>query len=735
MKRANRDAAVNLEIEDGVARVGFHTTAAWPQAFARVQAGNQLLLTRRIAISPDEPFITEVELPEGTEPHEVRVALVVGSNELIAYSPARFEPEPIPPAVQAPPPPEEIATVEELFLTGQRIRQFHNPALEPDPYWEEALRRDSGNAQVNLAMGIDRYKKGLYEEAERHLRIALERLTAGYTAPRDGEPWFYLGLTLRAQQRFDEAYEAFYMATWSEACKAPSHLQLAQLDSLFGNTAQALAHLERSLVGNAMNTRALTMKAALLTSLGRADEALGVASAARFVDPLDPRAMREVWMAGGTEEVAAEYLFTLQQFPENGLELAMEYFDEGRFQSAADVLDEVIRVSADDSQVAPLAYYFLGYLQQILGQGSESRDSLARASMLPPDRVFPWQKDLVPVLRYAMLVNPGDARAPYYLGNLLFDDQPTTAIAHWELARELDPDFPIVHRNLALAYARSYRFDEAIASMERAVAGSPQYAIHFYELDEMYEAAGRSPEERLALLEANHDVVSGRDDALSREIALKIFTVSADEAIELMQGRQFNVWEGGARFKVQDLWTDAQLQRGHALLRAGRNDEALAAYRQALEFPENLQSSRARTGGRNDEVNYWIGVAQDARGDAQRAQEYWRAAAEGSSRGAQSFFRAMALRRLGDDARAEGICEELIETGVRALMRGGEVDVFAKFGGQASERRRVADAWYLRGLGLLGLNNRDAAREAFGRALQAAPDHLGAKTALEWIGD
>ena len=37
----------------------------------------------------------------------------------------------------------------ELYLTGLRIEQFHNPTLDPDPYWEEALKRDPGDVRVN----------------------------------------------------------------------------------------------------------------------------------------------------------------------------------------------------------------------------------------------------------------------------------------------------------------------------------------------------------------------------------------------------------------------------------------------------------------------------------------------------------------------------------------------------------------------------------------------------------
>ena len=59
----------------------------------------------------------------------------------------------------ATPEPEAIKTNEELYLTGLRIEQFHNPDRDPEPYWAEALKRDPGDTRVNTALGIKAYKQ------------------------------------------------------------------------------------------------------------------------------------------------------------------------------------------------------------------------------------------------------------------------------------------------------------------------------------------------------------------------------------------------------------------------------------------------------------------------------------------------------------------------------------------------------------------------------------------------
>ena len=61
-------------------------------------------------------------------------------------------------------------------------------------------------------VGIHDNKRGLYAEAEQHLRKAVERLTLDYTRSQTGEAHFQLGVSLLAQQRDDAAYEQFYRA-------------------------------------------------------------------------------------------------------------------------------------------------------------------------------------------------------------------------------------------------------------------------------------------------------------------------------------------------------------------------------------------------------------------------------------------------------------------------------------------------------------------------------------------
>ena len=100
-----------------------------------------------------------------------------------------------------------------------------------------------------------------------------------------------------------------------------------------------------------------------------------------------------------------------------------------------------------------MVYYYLGYFAQKLGQEQKAADYYKLAAEMSPEYCFPFQSEAIDVLRAAMKANPRDARAPYYLGNLLYDWQPEEAVKLWEQSAALDGSNAIVLRNLAIAYS------------------------------------------------------------------------------------------------------------------------------------------------------------------------------------------------------------------------------------------------------------------------------------------
>ncbi|MEK6756035.1 MAG: tetratricopeptide repeat protein, partial [Bacteroidota bacterium] len=466
--------------------------------------------------------------------------------------------------------------------------QFYNPAIEPYPYYEESLKRDPGDCRANTALGVLYLKRGMFREAQEKLQRAVERATRSYTSPKDGEAFYYLGVALRAQGKSDEAFDAFFKATWSAAWQAASYYALAELESWKGNFPKALEFLDRSLSSNALNTKALNLKAAALRKLGRFDEAQRIASSVLALDPLDFWAGNEFYLAKSptaTKKNASPELkaltATMRGEVQSYLELAVDYGNCGFWDEATDVLSRLVRSNEKPRATFPMVYYYLGYLWERKGERAKALEYYNLASTMPTDYCFPFRIESIDVLQRASSANPKDARAPYFLGNLFYDLQPENAIREWEKSRSLDSSFSIVHRNLGLAYARiENNVNKAIVSLERAVACKPDDPRLYLELDQMYEAGGVPAEKRLALLEKNHSTVLGYDDALAREIVLYVQLGRYDQAIDLLENHHFHIWEGGGM--IHDVYVDAHLLRGQERFKAKKYRDALKDFEAAL---------------------------------------------------------------------------------------------------------------------------------------------------------
>ncbi len=738
VKNANLEAALNLEVTgDNVACLGVNTSSEYTGARVLLQA-KEVIFDQTADISPEKPFYREVALPAGVKEEDLRLSLFCSANEeLISYRPAKKKGSPMPEPVRPPPPPEEMKTIEDLYLAGMRLEQFHNAAMEPDPYYEEALRRDAGDYRVNTALGICYSKRGRFGEAEEKIRRAIARATSQHTRPRDGEAYYYLGVVCKAQGKYDEARDAFYKATWSHAWYSAGFYSLAELATREGDFLKAMEFLERSISTNSLNTKALNLKAALLRRLGRFEEAQKLASKIVALDPLDFRAGFELYLAqselgpaGEAGETLAALRVKMRGEVQNYLETAVDYGNCGLWDEAIGVLSPL--VDSEDMQASrnPMAHYYLGYFYGEKGDAGQAARYYRLAEKMPPDYVFPFRLESIEVLRSAIADNPADARARYYLGNLLFDNQPEDAIKEWEKSRDLDDTFPIVHRNLGLAYARTLNnIPEAVKSLEAAVSLKKSDPRLFYELDQLYEIQGVAPRKRLALLEKNQETVFKRDYILSRRIELLVRTGQFDRAIDLLHNHHFHVWEGGGR--IHDIYVDAHLLRGQKYFREKKYSQALKDFKLALEYPLNLEVGKPHRGGRFSQIYYFIATAHEAAGDQAAARAAYQKAVETKNAWSElSYYQGLAFGKLGQPKEAGRLFDGLISYAAEQLEAGADSDYFAKFGERRTEQARMADAHYLMGLGCLGKQDRAAARREFEKALELDTYHSGAGNQL-----
>ena len=759
LSRATVEAGVNLDVEATAGRgrrvrLGTCVSARFPGAVVRLTAASGTLVEETVDLAPDRPDVREIELPSGLADHDLELSVHAADGRvLVAWRPPPPSGElPLPEAATEPALPADVAGIEELYLIGLHLEQYRHATRAPEPYWREGLRRDPDDARCNTALGRWHLRRGELDAADTHLLRAIARLTARNANPVDGEAFYLLGLTLRFANRPGEADDAFAKAAWNQAWQPAARFARAQLAGRRGDWTAALEHVEGALSADGSLASAPNLRSAVLRRLGRTAEAAAVAQARLAADPLDAWAVEELRLAGddpATDPTAVGDIaersrpFPRSDDPQLHLDVALDLAAAGLWPEAIGVMQRLVDpvVGTEPSTpVHPLVRRTLGWLHLQAGDPAAAERAFrdgARAPR-PPDRDFPSRLEEIEILEAAERAVPDDPRAPYDLGNLLYDRRRyPEAIAAWRRSLGLDPAFATVHRNLGIAaFNVLHRPGQARTHYLAAVRADPTDGRLLHELDQLDKRLNRSPRQRLARLRAHPDLVDGRDDLAAEYATLLNQVGHPDAALAWLGARRFHPWEGGEGV-VPEQYVRARLMLGRASVREGRLDEAVRQFGAALVLPDNLGEGRHLLQPLG-EVLFELGTALAA-GEPARAEAAWREGIAGPGRdGASSdvYFRALCHRALGDETEADRLLRGLLHDARRQARTPAQIDYFATslpsllLFDDDLDRRNAIDSGYLVGLAQLGLGRPRAARAALRSVLALDVNHQPAMAAL-----
>jgi tetratricopeptide (TPR) repeat protein len=728
-QRANLDAAVSLKVERAQARIGVSVSGNFPGSEVCLEAKGRRIAQWKADLSPGHPLIEQIAVPAGCGPADLKLCVRrQDGSKLIDYQPRPPMQAVVPPPATEPPAPEQIDSDQELYLTGLHLEQYRHATRDPSVYWRHALRRNPQDVACNNALGLWHLRRGEFARAEPLFRQAVGALTARNPNPRDGEPHYNLGLCLRWLGKDEEAYAAFYKATWNYAWQSAAFYALAEMDCRRGDWPAALDHLDRSLRVNADHLKARNLKTIVLRNLHRAAEAEQLLSETLANDPLD------FWARFLGDQTMTCDLQT-------HLDVALDFAAAGLYDRAIALLTR-----AGHPQ-SPLVHYHLGYFAQ--QRGDDPGVHYARAAAAPPDYCFPWRLEEMVILQAAMAARPADAKTPYYLGNLLYDRRRhQEAIVLWERSAQLDASFSIVWRNLGIAY-HNVQHDPAKArqAYDKAVAANSDDARLWYERDQLCKRLGENPRHRLAQINQRLDLAARRDDLCVELAALYNQTGQHQLALDLLNGRRFQPWEGGEG-QVLGQFVRAHLALGKKSLAAGDAMQAKAHFHAALNPPENLGEARHLLANQSD-VHFWLGQALSQAGDAAAAGGQWRIAAAFAgdfqqmsvkSFSEMTFYRALALQRLGQAAEAEQLLQELLAHAKQMAESPARIDYFATslpallLFEDDLQRRQTITARFLMAQANLGLGRRQEAQQLLEKVLEMDGNHPLAADLLAEIG-
>lgn len=735
VKNATIHGAVNLETREGGVYICAYTTEKYDDAVIELTYDGTSVFREQVTLSPVDTFETTVTF-EAADETKLKIRVSAGDRTLVSYQPEKPEEEQIPEPAKAAELPEEMEQIEELYLTGLHIEQYRHATYLPDPYYLEGLKRDPGDLRINNAYGSLLMRRGRLEEAEVCLRKAVERATWKNPNPYNSEPYYNLGLCLWYQERLDEAYDAFFKATWTNEQQEMSFYYLAAIDARRGSFERALEMVEKGLIKNSHNIKARGLKAYLLRKTGRTTAALAWIEENLLVDPFDYVSMFEQSICDAENQglIRRKMNGLMRNFAENYLRGARDYAEFGAYEAAADLLLEC-------TQDKPMLFYYEAFY---LGkQGKESGPMLEWAERACPDYCFPNKAEDIAVLQDAIAKNPNGAKAYYYLGCLYYDKQQyETATKLWEESAEKDDAFPTVFRNLALSYYNKMdRKQDAREKMERAFALNPSDARIFLELDQLYKKLNMTAEERLAHYDEYPETFRKRDDAVIEYITLYNQLGRYQQAYELIMARNFHPWEGGEG-KITTQYTVALVELAKQAMEEAAYEKAEQYLVQALVYPENLGEGKLE-GTKDNHIYYYLGCVKEALGDTEQAKLYFEQASVGSDEPAgmmyyndqpadMILYQGLAKLKLNLPEEAKARFQRLIDYGKQHREDQMKIEYFAVslpdfliFEDDLNVRNRAHCA-YLCGLGHLGFGEMEEAGKFFEETLSYDGNHLNA---------
>jgi len=735
VKNASKDLLMNIHHEGEKVRLQLFATSE-QTVQVRLKGKNNLYFNEELTLSPEEVFEQVIEI--GKEAFD-QLQLCISDNgkALLSWHTEPDEVKPIPDAAEAALLPHEISSTEQLYLTGLHLEQYRHATYNPTDYYKEALKKDPTDVRNNNALGLWYLRKGRFDKAEPYLRMAVKTLLKRNPNPYDGEPLYNMGLVLKYQGRYDEAYDNFYKSCWNGAWQDSGYFSCAQISTLQGRLEDALDEIDRSLIRNWHNHKGRHLKALLLRLTNKQDEALKLIEDSLSLDHFNFGCLYERYLITGTNDDLNEFIQMMRNEAHNYNEIALDYIAAGRWEDAISLLEIAIDISAVD----PLTYYYMGY-SQAQGSIEDARGTFAKAATISPDYCFPNRLETILALQCAIEINPKDARAHYYLGNLWYDKrQYNLAIKAWEASAEWDATFPTVWRNLALAYFNKQQNEkEAIACMERAFELDTTDARVLMELDQLYKRVGRPHSARLAFLLKYPDLLTQRDDLYLERITLLNQTGQFEEAKGLLDQRLFHPWEGGEG-KVPAQYQIARLELAKRYLKNAAYDTALSLLEECLVYPAHLGEGKL-DGAQENDFYYFIGCAYEGLGNQEMAITSWEKAVIGQTEPAAAmyyndqkpdkiFYQGLALLKLKRVDEAHSRFHKLVSYGEKHLFDKIVMDYFAVslpdllIWEDDLTLRNVIHCKYMMSLGYLGLEEVEKSVQLLEEAEKLDVNHQG----------
>ena len=629
---ANLEIAFKIDRENGTLRI--QSTATHKNAKIILTDKDNTVFETLCDLTPEECKEFKIDVL----PEYVTVSVLADGDILAVYEEKNFDKFNMPDVIQDMPTAANMNSAQELYLAGVHVAQYRDPAVEPDSYWKQALKRDINHIPSLIAMAKFEYGRYAFESARDYAERAIENVCRFNERVQSGEVYYVYAQILEALGEYKRAYDYYYKAAWAADSVGKAMTRISMLDIRNKDYKAALKHADTAIDYGRNNSLAKAARVIAAKSL-RLD-VTEIINEELTADPIN-HYMRYL---SDTEDF---YKIMDSNPLETCLDIAYDFDTMGLYKENVKLLSGLLKAKPETAQ--PMLFYALGYYKYLCGE--DGAEEYKKGSNAEIGATFPVRKEEMRILE-DVIAKTNDKKAKMLLGCLLYNKR------HYREAAELweECDDYISVRNLSVAYfSHLNRTDEALPLMMKAISLADDSEELIYETVVLMDKLGISAKEKIDFL-TSHKIT--RDDCFTELAKAYNQALQPEKAIETLMSHSFVPCEGGEH-AIADQYLFAHLVIGRNALKNGNITGALEAFRKGQILPQSLGAGLWNH-CKLVPLKYFEAVCLERLGDKVSADEIFRYIA---TIGIEYFsnmhlkelpyYQACAWKHLGEDIKAQ----------------------------------------------------------------------------------
>ncbi|MGN0494534.1 MAG: DUF5107 domain-containing protein, partial [Acutalibacteraceae bacterium] len=347
---ANLDIALKIDRESGILRV--QSTVAHKNAKITLTDNGKTVFETVCDLLPD----TCAEFKTDALPEYVTVSVAAEGETLAVYEEKNFDEFNMPDVIEDMPSAAGMNSAQELYLAGVHVAQYRDPAVQPDSYWKEALKRDINHIPSLIAMAKYEYGRYAFESARDYAERAIKNVCLFNERVQSGEVYYVYAQILEALGEYKRAYDYYYKAAWAADSVGKAMTRIAMLDIHNKDYKAALKHADTALDYGRNNSLAKISKVIAMKALGL--DASEMINEELTADPLD----HYMCYLSDTEDF---YKIMDSNPLETCLDIAFDFDTMGLYRENVKLLSGLLKAKPESAQ--PMLFYALGYYKYLCG--------------------------------------------------------------------------------------------------------------------------------------------------------------------------------------------------------------------------------------------------------------------------------------------------------------------------------------------------------------------------------